>query len=179
MDCSSERNIPGPNPRLTLHQAERKIAIMKRQSKLAALLLAVAFAASTLPAQRHDRPSRDFERESGGYVTQPAWKSVEVGDFYLKRKSYRAALSRYKEAAKVDPYFPQAYLGMGKVYDRLGLRQKALKNYQKYLALLPSSKQAEEAREVHQAIARLQSKLKSSKFPPKPHSSVESSTASD
>jgi tetratricopeptide (TPR) repeat protein len=52
---------------------------------------------------------------------------------------------------------------MAKVYDHLGLRQKALENYRKYLDLLPSTKQAEEARDVHKAIARLEKKLKSSR----------------
>ncbi len=90
------------------------------------------------------------------YNPPPAWKSVDIGDFYLRKRSYRAALSRYQEAARIDPYYARAFLGMGRVYDRLGLRQKALDNYRKYLDLLPSSKQAEEAKEVHKAIERLE-----------------------
>lgn len=104
---------------------------------------------------------------------------MEVGDFYLKRKAYRAALSRYQEAARTDPYYAPSYLGMGKVYDRLGLRQKALENYRKYLDLLPSSKEAEQARDVHQAIARLERQLKSSKFPARAQPLSASSSSSD
>lgn len=124
-------------------------------------------------------PAKDREAPDQAYVPQPAWKSVEVGDFYLKRKVYRAALSRYKEAAQVDPYYPQAYLGLGRVYDRLGLRQKALENYRKYLDLLPSSKQAEEAREVHEAIDRLERKLGTARSPARNHSSAASAASSD
>lgn len=109
---------------------------------------------------------RDPEPDVEPYVPQPAWKSVEVGDYYLKRKKYRAALSRYKEAVQVDPYYAPAYLGLGKVYDKIGLKQKALDGYRKYLDLLPSTKQAEEAKDVHKAIARLERKLKKSKSTP-------------
>lgn len=98
----------------------------------------------------------EAEEEPKPLVTPPAWKSVEIGNFYLRRKRYRAALSRFQEAAKTDPYNPQACLGMGKVYERLGLKQKALENYRKYLDLLPSAKEAEEAKEVQKAVARLE-----------------------
>jgi tetratricopeptide (TPR) repeat protein len=127
----------------------------------ALLAVAVGLPRTRISAQDETPP----EPEEKPYVTPPAWKSVEVGNFYLKRKKYRAALSRYKEASQTDPYNPEAYLGMGRVYDRLGLRQKALENYRKYLDLLPSTKQAEEARDVHRAIARLEQRLKGSRPP--------------
>ena len=107
----------------------------------------------------------EAEEEEKSLVTPPAWKSVEVGNFYLRRKRYRAALSRFQEAAKTDPYNPQACLGMGRVYERLGLKQKALENYRKYLDLLPSAKEAEEAKEVHKAVARLEEQLSAAKKP--------------
>ena len=103
------------------------------------------------------------EPEPEPYVPPPAWKSVEVGDFYLRKKKYRAALSRYQEAVNADPYYAPAYLGLGRVYDKIGLMEKALDGYRKYLDLLPSTKQAEEAKEVHKAIARLERKLKKAK----------------
>jgi tetratricopeptide (TPR) repeat protein len=93
------------------------------------------------------------------YVTPPAWKSVEIGDFYFRRKKYAGALSRYKEAAKTDPNFAPAYLGQGKVYEKMGLKQKALEAYQRYLDELPSEKQADEAKDVHRAIDRLRAEI--------------------
>ncbi len=100
---------------------------------------------------------------------------MEIGDFYLTRKKYRAALSRYEEAVQADPDYPRSYLGMGRIYDQLGLTQKALENYQKYLDRLPSSKQAEEAHEVHKAMERLQRKLKSTAD----HSAAASASSAD
>ena len=144
-----------------------------------ARIIVVAFAVSLIivPLSAQDEEPQDVE--TARYAPPPAWKSVEIGDFYLKRRSYRAALSRYQEAAKIDPYYAHSYLGMGKVYDRLGLKQKAVDNYRKYLDLLPSSKEAAEARDVHQAIARLERQLKSSKFPARAQSPSESSPSSD
>jgi tetratricopeptide (TPR) repeat protein len=130
----------------------------------------LCLAVPAVPAQQ-GQPAPEPEEETRLYVPPPAWKSVEIGDFYLKRKRFRAALSRYQEAVKTDPYYAQGYLGLGKVYDRLGLRQKALDAYRKYLDLLPSAKDAEEAKEVHKAIARLERQLKTSKQAPRTSSS--------
>jgi len=143
---------------------------------LAGVLLS-SIPAPTIRGQEDKRPPapEPEPEEERPYVTPPAWKSVEIGDFYLRRKKYRAALSRYQEAAKTDPYNPQAYLGMGRVYDRLGLKQKALENYRKYLDLLPSAKDAEEAREVQKAIVRLERQMK----PAKQRSSPPASPAAD
>lgn len=113
-----------------------------------------------LPAQE-TRANPDPAAPSGqeqprAYVSPAPWKSVEVGNFYLKQKKYNAALSRFQEAVKTGGDYAPAYLGLGRVYERLGFKQKALTAYQKYLDLLPSDKQADEARDVHRAIDHLQ-----------------------
>jgi tetratricopeptide (TPR) repeat protein len=141
-------------------------------------VICAAIAAPAASAQNRE-VRRDAEPEERSYITPPAWKSVEVGDFYLRRKKYRAALSRYKEAVKTDPYYAPAYLGLGKVYDKIGLREKALEGYRKYLDMLPSTKQAEEAKDVHKAIARLERKLGKSKGTnPAPAASADTAASS-
>ena len=97
------------------------------------------------------------------YVSPPAWKCVEVGNFYFKQKKYAGALSRYQEAVRVDSDYAPAYLGLGKVYEKIGLKEKALKAYKQYLDELPSTKQADEAKDVHEAIARLEKEIGSGK----------------
>ncbi|HLW78984.1 MAG TPA: tetratricopeptide repeat protein [Terriglobia bacterium] len=112
-----------------------------------------------------DSSSRDNatgDSDAAPYVPPAASKSVEVGDFYFIKKQYQGALSRYREAVQTDPDYAPAYLGLGKTYDKIGLKQKALTAYQKYLDLLPSEKQADEAKKVHVAIARLERSLKRS-----------------
>jgi tetratricopeptide (TPR) repeat protein len=149
-----------------------------RLALMATLALAVilSLAAPVARTQQGKKPS-EAESETEPYISPPAWKSVEIGDFYLKRRRFRAALSRYQEALTTDPYSAPGYLGLGKVYDRLGLSQKALEAYRKYLDLLPSAKDAAAAKEVHNAIARLERQLKSSERPP-PNSSPSMAPAS-
>ena len=90
------------------------------------------------------------------YVSPSAQKSVEIGDFYLRRKKFKAALSRFQEALTTDPHYALAYRELGKVYEGMGFWQKSLNAYRKYLDELPSARDAREAKSIHKAIARLQ-----------------------
>jgi tetratricopeptide (TPR) repeat protein len=130
---------------------------------LLVLALIVSVAAAQERTQETDVPPPEEEPEEYRYVPSPPWASVEVGDYYFRRKRYRAALSRYQEAAELDPHYAPAFLGLGRVYEKIGLQEKALENYRKHLDLLPSTKDAEQATEVHKAIKRLEKKLKSRK----------------
>jgi tetratricopeptide (TPR) repeat protein len=134
-----------------------------------AVLLCLTFVSGVYAAQDEsplDQPAPASEAHQ--YVPPPAWKSVEVGDFYLRRKNYRGALSRYQEAAAIDPYYAPAYLGLGRCYDKMGLKQKALDAYEKYLDKLPSQKDALNAKDVQKAIARIEKELGKKSKPPKP-----------
>jgi len=112
------------------------------------------------PEKAQPVPAADTDDQTKPYVPPSASKSVEVGNYYFRKKKYNAALSRYQEAVETDPYNPAGYLGLGRVYEKIGLKQKALASYQKYLDELPSEKQAEEAKEAHRAIDRLERALK-------------------
>jgi tetratricopeptide (TPR) repeat protein len=122
------------------------------------------FAAGLSSGQEHQQQEQEpksepEEEKPKPYVPPSAAKSVEIGDFYFRTKKYNAALSRYEEAVTTDPYYAAGYLGLGETYEKLGLKHKALAAYQKYLDLLPSEKQADEAKRVHQAIHRLEKAL--------------------
>ena len=95
------------------------------------------------------------------YVSPSALKSVEIGDYYLRRKKLNAALSRFQEALKTDPHYAPAYRELGKVYEGMGHPQKALEAYRKYLDELPSAQAVREAKRTHEAIARLEKQLPS------------------
>jgi tetratricopeptide (TPR) repeat protein len=122
-------------------------------------LLAVASFPVPISAQGMN-PNSGTEENSFHYVPPSARQSVEIGDFYFHRKDYSGALSRYMEAAKDDPYYAPAYLGLGKVYVKMGKKREALAAYRKYLAALPSEKQADEATGAHNAIRRLERQLR-------------------
>jgi tetratricopeptide (TPR) repeat protein len=129
-------------------------------------VLTIAMLFAFLPALHSQRDADPgSQAATSADVTKPyqppsASKSVEVGNFYLRKKKYRAALSRFQEANTTDPSFAPAYHGLGKVYEKIGLKQKALDAYHKYLDALPSAKQAEESKIVHKSIDRLERELR-------------------
>jgi tetratricopeptide (TPR) repeat protein len=108
------------------------------------------------------QPVLQSDNADGGprYYPPGARKSVEIGNFYFRKKNYRAALSRFEEAQQTDPDYAPAYLGLGKVYERIGLKQKALDAFRKYLDALPSDKDALQAKDAQKAVARLEKELK-------------------
>lgn len=79
-------------------------------------------------------------------------KNVEVGDFYFKRKNYRAAEDRYREALYYKDNDAVATIRLAICLEKLEQPDEALKEYESYLKILPSGPQADEAKK---AIARL------------------------
>src|ERR1044071_4898401 len=76
-----------------------------------------------------DEDAGDGEPE---YAFNPiqAQKELKVGDFYFKKKSYRAAANRYDRATKWNPSFAEAFLKLGETQEKLGLLTEALGAYQ-------------------------------------------------
>jgi tetratricopeptide (TPR) repeat protein len=94
---------------------------------------------------------------------------VEIGNVYLHKGALEGALSRFQEAVKDNPHYAPAYLGLGKVYERMKQKQKALDAYERYLDELPSAKDAADARDAQRAVARLRNQVGENK-----HSAVTS-----
>jgi tetratricopeptide (TPR) repeat protein len=83
-----------------------------------------------------------------------AGKDVEVGDFYFKRKNYRAAEERYREALLYKDNDAVATFRLAVCLEKLDLPEDARKEYESYLKILPQGPQSGEARK---AIDRLKS----------------------
>jgi tetratricopeptide (TPR) repeat protein len=96
--------------------------------------------------------------EIGGVQEFKPWnphkaeKDVEVGDFYFKRKNYRAALDRYREALYYKYNDAVATFRLGVCQEKLGDPEEARKAYEAYLKILP---QGPFAAEAHQALERI------------------------
>ncbi len=75
-----------------------------------------------------------------------ALKDIEVGDFYFKRKSYKAALDRYKEALYYKDNDAVASFRLAVCQEKLGDKAEARKYYEQYLKILPEGPFAKDAR---------------------------------
>ena len=81
-----------------------------------------------------------------------AMKDIEVGDFYFKRKNYKAALERYKEALYYKDGDAVASFRLAVCQEKLGDKAEAKKYYEQYLKILPEGPFAKEA---HASLDRL------------------------
>jgi len=80
-------------------------------------------------------------------------KDVQVGDFYFKRKNYKGALDRYKDALYYKPNDAVATFRMAECEEKLGNKEEARKYFEQYLKILPDGPLAKEA---HAQLAKLE-----------------------
>jgi Tfp pilus assembly protein PilF len=82
-----------------------------------------------------------------------AAKDVEVGQYYLKLKNYRAALERFNHALTYKPDDAEAIFGLAITQEKLDLIEQADTSYRKYLSILPNGPKSKEAQEGLKRIA--------------------------
>lgn len=103
--------------------------------------------------------SQDAVEEATGVQEFHQWnpmkamKDVEVGDFYFKRKNYRAALARYQEALEFKSNDAVATFRLAQCQEKMNDPDSARDNYAAYLKILPGGPFAEEAKK---SLERLQ-----------------------
>jgi tetratricopeptide (TPR) repeat protein len=81
-----------------------------------------------------------------------AAKDVEVGDFYFKRKNYKAAEDRYREALLYKANDAIATFHLAQCLDKMQRPEEAQEEYEAYLKILPNGQESEQAKK---ALARL------------------------
>ena len=103
---------------------------------------------SSIPSDdADDTPSADVQ-EFHPYDPHRALKDIEVGDFYFKKKNYRAALDRYREALFYKPNDALANFRMAQAFEKLSQYNDAVEHYEEYLKILPNGPQSEEAKKA-------------------------------
>lgn len=116
------------------------------------------------PGTGHHRPGPGSTPPVGGvhelrpYNPHRAMKNVEVGEFYLKRKNYGAALSRFREALEHKPNDLHATYRLAETLEKMGDLEEALALYRAYLKILPEGGRF--SRDSHRAVERVEGKLK-------------------
>lgn len=81
------------------------------------------------------------------YDPHRAAKDLEVGNYYLKQKNYRAALERFHDALLYKPNDAEATYGLAVTQEKMDLFSEAYKAYSKYLEILPHGPMAKESEE--------------------------------
>ena len=95
------------------------------------------------PPKGDDVKHADYEEETSDVMETKPWnphkaeKDIEVGDYYAKRKNYRAAISRYREALEYKPKDATATFRLAQALEAVSEKDEALKRYQEYLKILP------------------------------------------
>jgi tetratricopeptide (TPR) repeat protein len=81
---------------------------------------------------------------------ETAAEDENVGQYYLDRKDWKAALSRFQSALVLDPDNPDVYWGLAEADYHTGNFAEARANYQKVMDYDPDSRHAKEARKALQ-----------------------------
>jgi tetratricopeptide (TPR) repeat protein len=115
-----------------------------------------------------DEPAPDVQ-EMHPWNPYRAMKDDEVGEFYFKRKSYRAALARYQDALLWKEKDAVANFRMAQCYEKLDQPDQAIPHYQEYLKILPDGPFAKEARKALEKLKAPEARNEGSeKTQPKP-----------
>lgn len=81
-----------------------------------------------------------------------AAKDIEVGDYYFKRKNYRGAADRYREALLYKENDAVATFHLALCLEKMGQPDEALKEYENYLKILPHGPQENDAQKAIQRL---------------------------
>jgi tetratricopeptide (TPR) repeat protein len=99
-----------------------------------------------LPRPEDDQPVK----KKGLLVKQPthaeaAAEDIQVGGYYLDRKNWKAALSRFESAMVLDPDNPEVYWGLAEAERHLGDFWDAKGYYQKVALYDPDSRHGKDS----------------------------------
>jgi tetratricopeptide (TPR) repeat protein len=103
---------------------------------------------STLPEADTGEDTSGDVQELHPYDPHRALKDIEVGDFYFKKKNYRAALDRYRESLFYKPNDALANFRMAQAFEKLNQPDDAVEHYEAYLKVLPNGPLSEEAKKA-------------------------------
>ncbi len=96
--------------------------------------------------QKYAEPEEEDEglKPSQDYVFNPleAQYCLKIGNEYYSRKKYRPAILRFREAAKWNPGYAEAYLRLAQASEKINDDAGARKAYAKYLEVSPNAKDA-------------------------------------
>ena len=113
------------------------------------------------PAKKSDKSAKDSANKDSATKNapdQPTWdplraeKDIEVGEHYMHKGDYDAAIDRFQDAIEAKPGYAIPFRYLGEAQEKKGLKKQALKSYQRYLDLYPH---AEDGVKIKKKLERL------------------------
>jgi tetratricopeptide (TPR) repeat protein len=118
----------------------------------AAFALAAQDPKTQKPAEVEPPEEDEAVRQQTEYTFNPlqAEQELKIGQYYLRKGSFRAAAKRFEEATKWNPSLGEAFLRWGEALAKAGDEKAAATAWRRYLEVEPQGKEA----------ARLRKRLK-------------------
>ena len=145
----------------------------RRWTLALAILSSAIFSATRLEAQepQQDAPQKppdakqkppkpNSDNATKNADDQPKWdplraeKDLEVGQYYMKRGDYDAAIDRFTDAIEAKPGYAVPFKFLGEAQEKKGVKKKAIKSYQRYLDLVPRADDADKIRKKIEKLTR-------------------------
>lgn len=113
------------------------------------------------PVVEVEPPEEDEAAKPKEYAFNPlqSEKELRIGNFYWKKKSYKAAAMRFEEATKWNPGAAEAWLRLGEAREKMKQSDAARAAYEQFLEVAQDDKRAGE---VKKRVAKLPAPKKES-----------------
>ncbi len=160
---SSAKSAPAQNPRLAPPRSDKVDAsTLPDDGESSSKTTQIDLSPPPDDEKAHPKSSEILEDEGSGdpnevhpWDPHKAAKDIEIGDFYFKRKNYRAAEDRYREALYYKDNDAIATYHLAICLEKMDRPDEASAQYESYLKILPNGPEAENAKK---AIERLKAK---------------------
>jgi hypothetical protein len=100
---------------------------------------------SLLPRPEDDQDKKNKKPVKQLTKEEVAAKDIQVGNYYLERKNWKGAFSRFESALVLDPEDPDVFWGLAEANRHLGNLADARANYEKVAEYDPDSRHGKEA----------------------------------
>lgn len=121
---------------------------------------------SDLKPKSNAKPKNDKDTPTQNAPDQPMYdplraeKDIEVGEHYMHKGDYDAAIDRFQDAIAAKPGYAVPFRYLGEAQEKKGLKKQAIKSYQRYLDLYLH---AEDGDKVRNKIDKLYKELEREK----------------
>lgn len=124
-------------------------------------------AAAPAPAKKQDKTNKsNKDSATKNAPDQPMWdplraeKDIEVGEHYMHKGDYDAAIDRFQDAIEAKPGYAIPFRYLGEAQEKKGLKKQAIKSYRRYLDLYPH---AEDGAKIKKKLEKLYKEVEKEK----------------